>query len=286
MGVWEVACPEDQDPCCAGCSRCRGWRAFERANRVYRPGVWLLPDSRRGVLRQRRAARKQTSSTDAAEAARAAVVAEKGVAAQTRFVEKCRAAWEADPGYLRRRRGLPTARRLEHTYAQVDRGGMPAEQLVRWQAQRRARGQPIGAVAQGAVGRKRRRVWPTGPMPHDVPAAGGAAGEHEPVASPVRRVGVRVAVVSPLTHERAAAHVRTGRSRRAVEHAAQRVVAYGGIETARAGVHLPPAASGRMAGRPMRGWVRDPDAEGRGPGDRGSTHLSDLAPIPKRPRRR
>ena len=286
MGVWEVACPEDQDPCCAGCSRCRGWRAFERANRVYRPGVWLLPDSRRGVLRQRRAARKQTSSTDAAEAAGAAVVAEKGVAAQARFVEKCRAAWEADPGYLRRRRGLPTARRLEHTYAQVDRGGMPAEQLVRWQAQRRARGQPIGAVAQGAVGRKRRRVWPTGPMPHDVPAAGGAAGEHEPVASPVRRVGVRVAVVSPLTHERAAAHMRTGRSRRAVEHAAQRVVAYGGIETARAGVHLPPAASGRMAGRPMRGWVRDPDAEGRGPGDRGSTHLSDLAPIPKRPRRR
>ena len=214
------------------------------------------------------------------------MVAEKGGAAQARFVEKCRAAWEADPGYLRRRRGLPTARRLEHTYAQVDRGGMPAEQLVRWQAQRRARGQPIGAVAQGAVGRKRRRVWPTGPMPHDVPAAGGAAGEHEPVASPVRRVGVRVAVVSPLTHERAAAHVRTGRSRRAVEHAAQRVVAYGGIETARAGVHLPPAASGRMAGRPMRGWVRDPDAEGRGPGDRGSTHLSDLAPIPKRPRRR
>ena len=107
--------------------------------------------------------------------------------------------------------------------------------------------------------------------------------EQVPVVSPERRRPQR-AVVSPRTRERAAEHMRTGQARRAVEHAAQREIAYGGIETARAGARLPPAASGRMAGRPMRGWVRDPAAEGRGSGDRGSTHSSELAPIPKRRR--
>ena len=114
---------------------------------------------------------------------------------------------------------------------------------------------------------------------------GGAAGEHEPVASPMRRVGVRAAVVSPQTRERAAAHVRVARARREGERTAQRSMIYGDLEAARVGAQLPPVTTGRMAGRPVRGWVRDPDAEGRGPGDRGSTHLSELAPIPKRPRR-
>jgi len=80
-------------------------------------------------------------------------------------------------------------------------------------------------------------------------------------------------------------HVRAARERRGVEHAAQRSIAFGVIGPARAGARLPPASSGRMAGRPVRGWVRDPIAEGRGSRDRGSTHLSDLAPIPKWPRR-
>jgi hypothetical protein len=84
------------------------------------------------------------------------VAAEKGAAAQARFVEKCRVKWRADPGYARRRRGLRTAPKMEHTYAQVDRGGIAAEQLVGWQTRRLARGQPIGATTSGAAGRGRR----------------------------------------------------------------------------------------------------------------------------------
>jgi len=151
---------------------------------------------------------------------------------------------------------------------------------------RRERGQPVGAMAQGMAGRKRCRVWPTGTTPNDLPAAGVATGEHAPTAPPTRRAGVRAVVVSPRTRERAAAHVRVARARREVERMAQRSMIYGDLEAARACAQLPPAATGRMAGRPVRGGVRDPDAEGRGPGDRGSTHLSELAPIPKRPRRR
>jgi hypothetical protein len=79
--------------------------------------------------------------------------------------------------------------------------------------------------------------------------------------------------------------VRAARARREVERTAQRSIAFGALAAARAGARLPPATSGRMAGRPVREWVRDPMAEGRGPGDRGSTHLSELAHIPKRQRR-
>ena len=110
---------------------------------------------------------------------------------------------------------------------------MPAEQLVRWQTRRRERGQPIGAVAQGAAGRTRRRAWPMGTTPNDLPAAAGATGEHAPVASPMRRVGVRAEVVSPQTRERAAAHVRVARARREVERTAQRFMIYGDLEAAR-----------------------------------------------------
>ena len=163
-----------------------------------------------------------------------------------------------------------------------------AEQLVGWQTRRMAKGLPVGAARSGqGRGRKRGRSAGMG-----VANAGQEQSRAEqeppapvPVVSPERRRPQRAsAVVSLRTRERVAEHVRTGRARRAVEHAAQREIVYGGVETARAGARLPPATSGRMAGRPMRGWVHDPTAEGRGPGDRGSTHLSDLAPIPKRRR--
>ena len=81
------------------------------------------------------------------------------------------------------------------------------------------------------------------------------------------------------------AYVRSARARRATEHAARRVVAYGGLAVSRTGARLPPARDGRAAGMPVRGWIRDPVHAGRGSRDRGSTHLSDLAPIPKRARR-
>ena len=283
-GVWEVASPEAQDPCCAGCARCRRWSAVERSGRVRRPGEWLLPASKRGVVRQRRAARRQAVSVEEAAAARAAVEAEKGEAAQARFVERCRASWLVDSGYGRRRRGLRTASRMEHAYAQVDRGGHTAEQLVGWQTRRLAKGLPVGAARPGQ-GRGRKRGRPVGVESEDADQELAPAEQVSavPVVSPERRRPQR-AVVSPRTRERAAELMRTGRARRAVEHAAQREIAYGGIETARAGARLPPAVAGRMAGRPMRGWVRDPAAEGRGSGDRGSTHSSELAPIPKRRR--
>ena len=160
-GVWEVASPEAQDPCCAGCARCRRWSAVERSGRVRRPGEWLLPASKRGVVRQRRAARRQAVSVEEAAAARAAVEAEKGEAAQARFVERCRASWLVDSGYGRRRRGLRTASRMEHAYAQVDRGGHTAEQMVGWQTRRLAKGLPVGAARPGQ-GRGRKRGRPVG----------------------------------------------------------------------------------------------------------------------------
>ena len=196
---------------------------------------WLLPTSKRGVVRQRRAARRLAISVEEAAAARAAVGAEKGEAAQARFVERCRASWLADSGYGRRRRGLRTASRMEHAYAQVDRGGYTAEQLVGWQTRRLAKGLPVGTARPGQ-GRGRKRGRPVGVEVEDAGQEQAPAEQVSavPVVSPERRRPQRAAaVVSPRTRERAAEHMRTGRARRAVEHAAQREIAYGGIETAR-----------------------------------------------------
>ena len=265
----------------------------------------MLPAPQRAVMRQRRAARRQQASEEEAKAARAAVLAEKAVAAQAVFVERCRAGWRRDPEYGKRRRGLPTPSGMEHTYAQVDRCGYAAEQLVRWQERRMARGLAVVEAARPPRGRKRRlggedtRGAERGAG--RVPAAGAvaAAGMEQQDEAPVEGMGAAAAasatptgarpagggLESPRTRMRAAAYVRAARARRSVEHAAQRSIAFGALAPARAGARLPPASSGRMAGRPVRGWVRDPMAEGRGSRDRGSTHLSELAPIPKRPRR-
>ena len=89
------------------------------------------------------------------------LLAEKGEAAQARFVERCRASWLVDSGYGRRRRGLRTASRMEHAYAQVDRGGYTAEQLVGWQTRRLAKGLPVGTARPGQ-GRGRKRGRPVG----------------------------------------------------------------------------------------------------------------------------
>ena len=100
-----------------------------------------------------------------------------------------------------------------------------------------AKGLPVGAARPGQGRRKRWRPAEMGVAD----AQGQPRAEQEPLAplpavSPERRRPQRAAaVVPPRARERAAEHVRTGRARRAVEHAAQREIVYGGVETARAG---------------------------------------------------
>ena len=68
--------------------------------------------------------------------------------------------------------------------------------------------------------------------------------EASPTASPARwppQSRARGVLGSPRTRERAEAHVREARARRATELAAQRTIAFVRLEVARSGARLPPA---------------------------------------------